>query len=188
MLTSMTPARSPNMNSGWPRCDQFLERLAEPGSARGEAAMTLKAPSVTASAKRPPMPPWSTVRSRMSRLARDGAGALVRQKHHGVDQLAGRQRQHRLGVALDVVVPVEQRQEADRRDDDQEDDDQRRDRTLEQRLGGEQAAIGGLGDERAHGRADRPSGRLCAGQKPTRRARATRPHSPLMAPLSPLPS
>ena len=78
---------------------------------------------------------------------RGDAGARPPASIMRVDQLAGRQRQHRLGVALDIVVPVEQRQEAHRRHDHQEDDDQRRDRALEQRFGGEQAAIGGLGDE-----------------------------------------
>ena len=117
------------------------------GAARGEAAMTLKSPSVTASAKRLPMPPWSTVRSRMSRLAAAVPALSSGSSIMRVDEFAGRQRQHRLGVALDIVVPVDQRQEAHRRDDHQEDDDQCRDRTLEQRLGGEQAAIGGLGDD-----------------------------------------
>ena len=82
IVTSMTPARSPNMNSGWPDEISSSSDLPCHGSARGEAAMTLKSPSVTASAKRPPMPPWSTVRSSMSRLAAARAGALVRQQHH----------------------------------------------------------------------------------------------------------
>ena len=69
MVTSMTPARSPNMNSGWPDEIRSSSDLPCHGSARDEAAMTLKSPSVMASAKCPPMPLWSIVRSSTSRLA-----------------------------------------------------------------------------------------------------------------------
>ena len=155
--------------------------------ARVDAATTLKLPSVTASCEA------AAHGAMLDRALQDvAAGRLraeaifVRQQHHRVDKLAGRQRQHRLGVALDIVVPVEQRQEANRRHDHQEDDDQCRDRTLEQRLGGEQATIGRLGDDaRIAARTSIPAGPAPDRNRPLR-ARATRPYWPLKGSPSPL--
>ena len=62
-------------------------------------------------------------------------------------ELTGGERQHGLGVALDLVMPVHQRKDAQCGDDDQENDDQRGNELSEQGLGRQQPAIGRFGDE-----------------------------------------
>ena len=183
----MTPARSPNMNSGWPEAIRSSSDLPSQrlGARRGGDDL-----EVAVGDRQREAAAHAVVDGALEDVAacRGDAGALFGQQHHGVDQLAGRQRQHRLGVALDIVVPVEQGEEADRRHDHQEDDDQRRDRTLEQRLGGEQAAIGWLGDEaRMSARTALLAGPAPDKNRPVGRVPRVRIRH-ISAPLSPLPS
>ena len=109
--------------------------------------MTLKSPSVTASTKRPPMPPWSTVRSSRSRLGRGVAGALFGSSIMALTSSPAAS----ASIALALRSTSSRQLSSDRK------------RTaatttrkmtisvgierLQQRLGGEQAAIGRLGDE-----------------------------------------
>ena len=77
----------------------------------------------------------------------DGAGRSIGIDGERTGQLARRQREDRLGVALDIVALVHQRQAPQCRDDDQKDDDEGRYRSTQERLGCQKPSIGRFGDE-----------------------------------------
>ena len=143
----MTPARSPNMKSGWAPETQRRQRLALEAALLGRRCDDLEAAigdgEMVAWAKAAVAP------GPLQELEVEAAiaGVPVGQ-HQRVGKLAGGQAEDCLGVALDVVAPGHQRHDARRRDDDQEkDDDKRRDRAAQDRLGRQQAAISGLGQQ-----------------------------------------
>jgi len=69
MLTSMTPARSPNMKSGWPPSTRPSSAWPCHGIERGVTAVILKALSVMTSTWLRPIAPWRLVVSSRSWMA-----------------------------------------------------------------------------------------------------------------------
>ena len=142
IATAMTPARSPNMNSGCPPDHQAVEGFAAPsrsaGARRNHLERAVGHGHHVAARKRAGL---HGLLDQAQRFGRDVV-AFVLGDGKRVCQLAGRKPQHALRVTLDIVADRHQRQDADRRDDDEENQDQHGDRPPEHRFGGKKTTIG----------------------------------------------
>ena len=147
ILTSMTPARSPNMKSGWPPETMASRLCALPAGRAGRGGDDLERAVGDDEHVAPASIPLCD--RLLDQALRLGFGVVASGlgEHQRIDELAGGEPQHRLRVALDVVAQRHQRQEAHRGDDDQEDQDQDGDRALQQRLGSKQTTIGRRSDD-----------------------------------------
>ncbi len=147
IVTSMTPARSPNMNRGCPpliivrqrlalqlgrfwRCRQHGER---PVGDRQDVPVAHRAMLAS---------PFEQFLMHAGQRVAVGIG-----EHQRVDELAGGKAKHRLGIAFDVFVPGHQRHEPRGCDDHQEDDDEGRDGTAQDGLRGKQPPVCRFGDD-----------------------------------------